>query len=208
MKPKYSRYFTRALPSLIVLPAMIQFASAAVITPDAEGNVTIAPNTIAADTIQASGGTAAAPLVNVGAGAILTGNSAAQNAVIVTAPNYTIFNSGQLSSAGAAGIFTNSDNLTVFNAFSPTTGSSTITGGTDGITAGNGFTLVNEAFGMVSGNGAGGLGVFSGNTTTVFNDANATITGEYEPGFQKRKRRRGFQPIQHNPCNTFPERCP
>lgn len=178
MKPKYSRYLKGALPSLIVIPAMVQFASAAVIvSPDLTGNVTIPPNTVAADTVAASGGTDTTPEVIIGTGAVLTGNTPAQNAIIVTAPNYTVFNSGQLSSTNAAGIFTNSDNLIVFNTFSPTTGPSTITGGTDGITAGNGFQLVNEAFGRVSGMGAAGLGVFSGNTTTIFNDANATIEG-------------------------------
>lgn len=175
MKPKYSRIFKRALPSLIILPAMIQITSAAVIPTDPDGSLTIAANTIAASTINATGGVN--PLVTIGTGAVLTGNSAAENAIIVNADNYTIVNSGKLSSSGAEGIFTNFNNLTVFNAFSPTSGGSSITGGTDGIVALNDFTLVNESFGMINGMGLNGLGVFSGNTTTVFNDPSATITG-------------------------------
>ncbi|MBC8126516.1 MAG: autotransporter domain-containing protein [Gloeobacteraceae cyanobacterium ES-bin-144] len=176
MKPKYSRYLKVALPTLIVIPAIIQLASAGVITPEPSGNVTIAPNTVAADTITASGGTDANPSVTIGNGAILTGDTVIQNAINVTAPGYTIINGGKLS-GDLEGIFSNSDDLTVFNLFAPATGGSSITGGTDGIVAGNGFTLVNEGFGTVSGNGINGVGIFSGNETSIFNDSNATISG-------------------------------
>ncbi len=176
MKPNYSKYLKRTFPSLIVLPAMIQFTSAGVINPDANGDVTIAPNTVAANTVAASGGLDPSPMVTIGTGAILTGDAVVQNAVLVTAPDYTIFNGGQLSGA-QEGIFTNFDDLSIFNTFTPPAGGSSIIGGTDGIVAGDGFTLVNESFGTVSGTGIDGLGVFSGNLTTVFNDPNATITG-------------------------------
>lgn len=174
MKPKYSKFLTRHLPSLIIIPAMAQFASAAVINPAPDGSVTIAPNTVAADTINASGGTN--PLVIIGIGAVLTGDPSIPTAVVVSAPGYTIDNSGTLSGS-MDGIFSNSDNLKIFNVFTPTAGGSSITGGTDGIVANNGLTLVNESFGTVSGTGMNGLGVYSGNTTRVFNDPNATITG-------------------------------
>jgi outer membrane autotransporter protein len=176
MKPKHSKYLKWALPTLIVIPAMTHFTSAAVITPDPTGNVTIAPNTVAANTVAASGGTSATPRVTVGTGVVLTGDPVLQNAVFVTAPGYTVFNAGKLSGS-MEGILTSSTGLTVFNASAPAAGLSTITGGTDGIVAGNGFTLVNENFGTVSGTGINGVGVFSGNGTSIFNDPNATITG-------------------------------
>lgn len=159
---------------------MIQFASAAVIFPAPDGSVTIAPNTVAADTIAATGGTNS--LVTIGTGAVLTGNSPAQNAIIVTADGYRIINSGKLSSSDAEGIFTDFDNLTIFNAFAPTAGGSSFTGGTDGITAKNGLIVVNESFASITGQGVGGVGgsgIFAADGLTVFNDPSANITGAF-----------------------------
>ncbi len=156
---------------------MLQLTSAAIIAPDAAGDVSIAPNTVAANTVAASGGTSSAPRVTIGTGAILTGDAIVQNGVLVTAPDYTILNSGKISGA-KEGVFTNSSDLTVFNVFSPTAGGSSIMGETDGILAGNGLTIVNESFGTVSGNGVTGLGIFSANGLSVFNDPSANITGK------------------------------
>ncbi len=179
MKPKYSRYLRKALPSLIILPAMIQFASADPRPTEPDGSLTIPPNApAAADTIIADGadpGEVPNLLVTVGTGAIITGDPVLQNAVIVTADGYTIDNSGRLS-GDAEGILAGTANdLTIFNVFAPTAGGSSITGGTDGIVAGDGFILVNGFFASVTGNN--GLGLFSGDETSVFNDPDAIISG-------------------------------
>lgn len=78
-----------------------------------------------------------------------------------------IDNAGTISSATTDAIVVFDDAL-IFN-----TGA--ITGATNGIFTGTGLDLVNEAGGVIT--GQGGVGVDAGATATIFNDSGALITG-------------------------------
>ncbi|MEI7927132.1 MAG: hypothetical protein WCH40_01180, partial [Verrucomicrobiales bacterium] len=145
MKPKLRCLVKKALPALIVLPALIQQASGALhaINPDTAGNVLVTGNYDESNgsdwTILASGGNASPFTVTINSGALLTGDLTLQNGVTVSADNYTIDNSGSLNVA-QRGIQSSSGNLIINNLVG-----GLIQGGNDGIHFNvNGGTIVND----------------------------------------------------------------
>lgn len=129
MKPKHKRFKFIALPAIIVLPA-ITLALGGVINPDANGDITVTTVNDGANSALATGGLSATPTVVVQSTAVLTGDAVIQNAIRVTAPNYTIFNDGFLS-GNLQGVFADalsSGSLTLDNA-----AGATIVGQSDGI---------------------------------------------------------------------------
>lgn len=161
MKPKYSAFRKLALPAVIVLPAIAPIAYSAIVSPDTFGNVIVESGTNAADTILASGGTDLTPTVLIEAGATLTGDVGLQNAIRVTAPNYTINNSGDIS-GNLDGIFVNaasSGTITIQN-----NSGAFIEGGTSAIfLEGNGGSVFN-------------LGTITGEFGGIRTGMNAQIT--------------------------------
>lgn len=199
MKPTLNRFRKLALPSLIIVPAMTVFSIAATIIPDASGNVNVVGTTSAASTILASGGTSPTPTVNVAAGASLTGDAVLQNGVVISAPNYTVTNSGSLSGAfegisveaagvpgvsiinqsggiiqgGDDGIYFDADGGSVTN-FGIIRG---VTGvDSDGIEAFDDLTVLN------GGSISGVAGIFAGENLSVTNNAGGSIGGTNEAG--------------------------
>lgn len=194
MKPKYNKLKLIGLPAFIIVPAM-SFAFGGVINPDANGDRTVTSANNGANTLLASGGVSPAPVVIVQPDVVLTGDAIIQNAVRITAPNYTIFNDGFLSGnlEGIHADILSSNNITINNA-----AGATILGQNDGIYLdGNGGLIFNsgsilgqggvasdgiEGFsflsvdneGIISGNATG---IFAADDLSVFNDLGALITG-------------------------------
>jgi len=139
MKPKFRRFVKNALPSLIVVPALMSIASAAVIVPDSLGNVLVTSNFSGASTVTATGGSTSPFSVTIVSGASLTGDAVLQNGVTVSVNNYTINNSGSLNVA-QRGIQSSSGNLIINNL-----SGGLIQGGNDGIHFDvDGGTIVND----------------------------------------------------------------
>ncbi|MEX1048799.1 MAG: autotransporter outer membrane beta-barrel domain-containing protein [Akkermansiaceae bacterium] len=166
MKPKYSRFRKLALPALIVLPSIAPLTYAAIIVPGITGDFTVLSGPAAADTVDAIGGTSATPSITIQEGATLTGDAVLQYAVIVSAPGYTIDNSGTLSVAAEAAIFVDaaaSADITIIN-----NEGALIEGGNDGVYLdGDGGTIFNS--GIIRGNNgvnSDGIEGFSGLTVT------------------------------------------
>ncbi len=194
MKPSFRNLIKSTLPALIVVPAMMQHAQAQPthnITPDAAGNIVVAgtfDETNGTDwSILASGGTTSPFSVTINKGALLTGNGSFANGVTVSAPAYTVTNSGTLN-VGAYGILSNLGGTVVIN-----TTDGLIQGGYDGITfdsrgsgsfssvistiSGSSGTVQND--GSISGNNNG---IYAGTGLTVENGINGEITGGYGNG--------------------------
>jgi len=139
MKPKFRRFVKKALPALIVVPALMNFAQAAVIVPDSLGNVLVTGNFSGASTITATGGTTSPFTVTIESGASLTGDAGLQNGVTVSSNNYTINNSGSLSVA-QRGVQSSNGDLIINNLVG-----GLIRGGNDGIHFDvDGGTIVND----------------------------------------------------------------
>ncbi len=139
MKPKFRRFVKKALPALIVVPALMNLASAAVIVPDSLGNVLVTGNFSGAATITATGGNTSPFTVTIESGASLTGDAGLQNGVTVSTNNYTINNSGSLNVA-QRGVQSSSGNLIINNL-----AGGLIRGGNDGIHFDvDGGTVVND----------------------------------------------------------------
>lgn len=144
MKPKFRRFVKKALPSLIVVPALVNLASAAVIVPDTLGNVLVPGNFSGASTVTATGGSTSPFTVTVANGASLTGDAGLQNGITVTSNNYTINNSGSISVA-QRGVESSNGDLVINNL-----AGGLIRGGNDGIHFNvTGGTIVND--GTISG---------------------------------------------------------
>lgn len=168
MKPKYSVFRKLALPALIILPAFAPIAYSATIDPDPSGDVTIVSGTDAASTILASGGSSATPIVTIEPNARLTGDAVLQNAVRISAPGYTVNNSGILQGANDSILFqVNGGTINNFGTISGITGLNS-----DGIEGLNGMTIVNS--GSISGNATG---VNAGSELQLTSSAGASITG-------------------------------
>ena len=138
MKPKYNRFLRVAFPSLIILPAMAQMASAAAIMPDGAGNVLITT------TGESGANNIVVPLgqppafspfeIRLDPNAFLTPAGAASIDVQDTAATYTV-NMGAGSSIDAGpndGITSAAANLTV-NSNGTISGANGISGVTPGI---------------------------------------------------------------------------
>jgi len=163
MNPSHLWYRHAALPALALLPLITQFSEAAVIATDPEGNITVSSGNVPASTILASGGTSPSPLVLIQAGAILTGDAGLRVGARVSAPNYSLDNSGFLSGADE-GIFVEVAASPTINITNRAAG--VIEGGTDGIYFdGNGGTVTN--FGIIRGlSGSDGIEGFD-NLTVI-----------------------------------------
>jgi len=147
MKPHHSADRRFALPTLIVLTAFAPLAQSGIISPDPFGDVVVPAGTNAANTVNATGGSSPTPFVTIQQGATLTGDATEQIGVNVSAPGYTIDNSGVLDVA-LQGVFASipaSSNLQIIN-----NSSGLIQGGSTGIYfAGNGGVISNS--GTISG---------------------------------------------------------
>lgn len=144
MKPKFRRLIKVALPALIVLPALMSVAPAAVIVPDSLGNVLVTGNFTGAATITATGGSTSPFTVTIESGASLTGDAGLNNGVTVTSNSYTINNSGSLNVA-QRGIQSSNGDLIINNL-----SGGLIQGGNDGIHFNvDGGTITND--GTISG---------------------------------------------------------
>jgi len=169
MKP-ISRRLKAALPSLIIVPAMIQMASAAIqATNTGDGNLTIVSGTNLADSINANGpldpATQLAPYtVTIQNGATLTGDTTVPSPAVVnvSVADYTVNNSGVLNATAGAGIIS-AESFTLTN-------SNTITGTTNGVEAVEAATITN------SGTISGVTGILTTGGDAVINNS-GTITG-------------------------------
>lgn len=174
MKTKFNRLRFIGLPALMIVPAM-STALGAVINTDATGNRTVTTADNGANTILAAGGTDTTPTVSVQPNVVLTGDAVVQNAIRVTAPNYTISNDGSLS-GNLQGIF--ADPLTASGLSINNNAGATISGLSDGIAAGTNALITNN--GEIRGiNGTGistGIGGTLTNTGTIEGTTGITAT--------------------------------
>jgi uncharacterized protein YhjY with autotransporter beta-barrel domain len=172
MKPKFRRLIKKALPTWIVLPALMNVATAAVIVPDSLGNVLVTGNFSGAATVSATGGSTSPFTVTIQNGASLTGDSFLQNGVNVNSANYTINNSGSLNVAQRG--IQSSDGTLIINNLS----GGLIQGANDGIHFnGNGGTVVNN--GTIAGiTGIYSDGIKGQNNLRVTNNLN--ISGKQQ----------------------------
>jgi hypothetical protein len=159
MKPKFRRFVKKALPSLVVVPALMNIASAAVIIPDTLGNVLVPGNFSGAATVTAIGGSTRPFSVTIVSGASLTGDA-----------GLVIDNlAGALIQGGNRGIHFDVTGGNIVN-------SSTIAGITgsdsDGIEGLNGMTISNNH--SIAGRQKG---IVVGDELDPLNRFAATITG-------------------------------
>jgi len=117
MKPKFRRLISNALPALIIVPALITVAPAAVLSVNDSGSINILSGYTGADSIAADGGSnPTAPLtVTIAKTAILTGHVGFQDGIRVRIGGYTIDNFGSLSADFRDGIRFQKDDSTVKN---------------------------------------------------------------------------------------------
>lgn len=182
MKPKFRRFVKRALPALIIVPAMMQAASAATILPDGFGNVLITTADSGAHNIQTGFGgppPAGAHEIRIDAGASIT--PAGGDAVEIQVSNasgatYTINNNGTLSANPGAPGQHGIDTIDMAGFTPSITVNNTATGtisGFSGIRANNLLTLDNA--GTIQGLGFSDGAVFTKNGGSVTNSG--TISG-------------------------------
>lgn len=181
MKPRLHRFFKAAIPSLIVLPAMVQLAGAAIIFPDVAGDVFITLVNSGPNNVQTGFGGPPPPgnhQVLVDAGAFL--NPVGGDVIEIQVSNasgafYTLNNNGTLTSNGGVGNH-GIDTIDLVG-FTPSiivnnTGSIT---GASAIRANNSLTLINS--GVLSGIGLSDAAVYTRNGGTITNNVGGTITG-------------------------------
>ncbi len=181
MKPRLQRFFKGAIPSIIVLPAMVQLASAAIILPNGAGDVLITLAGSGPNNIQTGfGGPPPAGshqiLINAGA----TVNPLAGDVIEIQVSNasaafYTITNNGSLVSNGGVG--NHGIDTADLPGFTPSitvnnTGSIT---GASAIRANNTLTLTNS--GLLSGIGVADAAVYARNGGTITNNTGGSISG-------------------------------
>lgn len=194
MKPGFRNLIKSTLPALIVVPAMMQQAQAQLannIIPDAAGNIMVAGNFDETNgsnwSVFATGGTTPPFSVTINKGALLTGNGPSANGITVSAPSYTITNSGSLA-AGAYGILSNLGGTVVNN-----NATGLIQGGYDGINFDSRIaTSVSSTTSGISGsngtvNNDGSIignnnGIYAGNALVVQNRVTGNITSTYGNG--------------------------
>lgn len=177
MKPKYSRFLRTAFPSLVIIPAMAQFASAAVIAPDGFGNVLItstdsganhilvaAPQPAGQHEIRFDSGTSLTP---DGAASIdLRVLAAGTSSYKITLGTGSAINGGAnagITTAGAGGTAAN----LVVNATGSISGASGILGGAGLITVTNDSSIT----------GTVGAGINSTGTIDLINNFGHSVTG-------------------------------
>ena len=198
MKPRYRTFVRKAFPSLIIVPAMIQLATAAALPTAGNGSVIVTNADDGANHIEANGGVS--PIVTIVSGADLTADGAF-SAVEINAAGYT--------DAAFAGYFTvgTPGAIPTFNATptAPVTGiinNGNLAGGDDGVEGSNNTVTVlnngsisganagtseigsNSFFansGTWSGSNGSGISAFTASNVTVHNVG--TITGNYVSGF-------------------------
>lgn len=165
MKPRSSRIRTLAIPMLIVQSSLISPSLAAVISPGLDGNRIVTASDNGTNTIVANGGTDSSPEIIIQSGVSLSGDPILQNALVTNAPNYTVFNSGNLSGA-LGGVVTSTSNTI--------TNDGIIVGNTGlGINMGANATLTNS--GLIS--GAQGVSAINGSLITNSGVIQATALG-------------------------------
>jgi hypothetical protein len=189
MKAKFPHFNIAVLPALIVVPAMMQAIHAAspnIIEPDSAGNVTVTSDFTTTNgtdwTVLANGGSTPPFIVDIESGAILTGNPSINNAIEITALEYTINNAGTLD-ASNTGILAN----TSYSIINNQTGG-IIRGGFSGISYRQKYddmqiSVYDESptsgsvinYGSISGNA---YGIDGGTNLSIENLEGATITGE------------------------------
>ncbi len=148
MKPKYNRFLRVAFPSLIILPAMAQMASAAAIMPDGAGNIlmTVVGSVNGVSAGDASSISNSGSIIGQSGDGAIVGNGA-------TVSNLTTFDTGPFGA--------------IFGG--------QITGNSDGVVAGNNLTLTNQNRGSII--GAAGDGIAAGNDANITNASGANVTG-------------------------------
>ncbi len=148
MKLKYHRFMRRVLPSIIVVPAIAQMASADVFNPDSAGNIQIPSNFSALNgqdfTILASGGSGTSYTLDIASNVTFTGDTVLEDGIQVSVSGYTITNNGVVIAID------------------------------EGIEASTSFSLNN--FGTIEGLGGEGIEAIGG-TTTIFNASGGLIRG-------------------------------
>ena len=148
MKPKYHRRIRHAFPSLIVVPAILQLATAATFEPDTAGNILVPGNFSSINgqnfTIIADGGAGTSFTAIIENGVIFTSDAVLQDAMQVSVSGYTITNNGSL------------------------------TGTDDGISSTVDITL--ENFGTIEGLASEGI-ITTGGFTSITNNAGGIIRG-------------------------------
>jgi len=100
MKPKFRSFLSKAFPSLIIVPAMMQVAVAAPLNTAANGSIIVTSADNGANHIEANGG--ATPLVTIGAGTVLTAD-ASSSAVEVNVAGYNDSSYAGLFTLGSPG---------------------------------------------------------------------------------------------------------
>lgn len=153
MKPRFRRFVSNALPAIIIVPAFINVAPAAVLNVSGLGSIEILSGYTGPDSILADGGTnPTAPLtVTIAESASLTGDDTfnGDEGIRVTASGYTITNSGSVNVTGHGINVREVEDTKIVNTL---TGE--ITGGSDGIRfRANGGRVENS--GSITGGGYG-----------------------------------------------------
>ena len=165
MKPKFRSFLSKAFPSLIIVPAMMQVAVAAPLNTAANGSIIVTSADNGANRIEANGG--ATPLVTIGAGTVLTADGSS-SAVEVNVAGYNDSSYAGLFTLGSPGDL---PTLTITPA-APVTGiinAGNLSAGDDGVEGSNfAVTVLNTGtiIGANSGTSQIGNGSFFANTGT------------------------------------------
>jgi len=183
MKPKYRHFLKIAFPSLIIIPAMAQLASAAIINPDGFGNVLVTPTSNSGPNNIQTGffPVAGAHEIRVDAGATVnpgSGDAIEIQVFDASGATYTINNNGTLralsGSPGDHGI----DTIDLGGAKPSIIVNNSSTGtisGFSAIRANNTLVLTNS--GTLTGSGFTDGAVFAKNGATITNNDGGSIIG-------------------------------
>ncbi|MEI6676268.1 MAG: autotransporter outer membrane beta-barrel domain-containing protein [Verrucomicrobiota bacterium] len=181
MKPKYKRFLKTAFPSIILLPAMAQLTTAAVINPDGYGNVLVTPvsnsgpNNIQTGYFPVAG----AHEIRVDLGATVnpgSGDAIEVQVFDASLATYTINNNGTLSALNGAPGQHGIDTIDLAGAKPSIIVNNTGTiSGFSAIRANNTLVLTNS--GTLTGIGFADGAVFAKNGATITNNDGASIVG-------------------------------
>jgi uncharacterized protein with beta-barrel porin domain len=180
MKAKYRQFLKAAFPSVIILPALAQMTSAAVINPDGFGNVLVTTTDSGAHNIQTGySPVSGAHEIRVDANATLnpaTGDVIEIQVVDASGATYTINNNGTLRALGGHPGEHGIDTIDLANAKPGiTVNNHGLISGFSAIRANN--TLVLNNYGTLTGIGYADGAVFAKNGATITNYDGASITG-------------------------------
>jgi uncharacterized protein YhjY with autotransporter beta-barrel domain len=173
MKPRFRRFVSNALPTLIIVPAFSAVAPAAVLNVSSLGSIEIPSGYNQADSIRANGSSSPSPqlTVTIAQTATLTGDSDFQDGIRVSVADYTINNFGSLSTSLRDGIRFTANGGIVNN-------SGSIVGSANGISAGTGLNLTNEVDAIIRGKNGDGIDIDEVQKT--INSGMSIITSELE----------------------------